>query len=57
MKVQVSLDERLVERIDSFADANYMSRSGFISFATCQYLNQFDKGIVDDEMMEQLKDF
>lgn len=42
MKVQVSLDEKLVERIDNYADANYMSRSGLISFATSQYLNQAD---------------
>lgn len=42
MKVQVSLDEKLVERIDNYADANYMSRSGLISFATTQYLNQAD---------------
>ena len=42
MKVQVSLDERLVERIDSYADANYTSRSGFISFVTSLYLNQVD---------------
>lgn len=30
----------MVERIDNYADANYMSRSGLISFATSQYLNQ-----------------
>lgn len=42
MKVQVSLDEKLVERIDNYADANYMSRSGLISFATSQFLNQAD---------------
>ena len=40
MKVQVSLDERLVDRIDNYADANYMSRSGLISFVMSLYLNQ-----------------
>lgn len=40
MKLQVSLDENLVERIDSHADRNYMSRSGLISFACNQFLNQ-----------------
>ena len=40
MKVQISLDDKLMERIDNFADNNYMSRSGLISFACNQYLNQ-----------------
>ena len=57
MKVQVSLDEKLVERIDSYAAENYMSRSGFISFATSQYLNQSDKGILDNEIMKKLDGF
>lgn len=42
MKVQITLDDKLVERLDNYADANYMSRSGLISFATTQYLNQVD---------------
>lgn len=42
MKVQITLDDKLVERLDNYADANYMSRSGLISFATTQYLNQAD---------------
>ena len=41
-KVQITLDEKLVERIDNYADANYMSRSGLISLAATQYLNQAD---------------
>ena len=36
MKVQISLDDKLVERADVFADANYMSRSGLISLALTQ---------------------
>lgn len=42
MKVNVTLDDRLLERIDSYADENYMSRSGFISFACNQFLVQND---------------
>lgn len=42
MKVQVSLDDNLVSRIDNYADANYMSRSGLISLATSQYLNSVE---------------
>ena len=49
MKLQISLDEKLVERLDIYADNNYMSRSGLISFATTQYLNQADAiGVIKD---------
>lgn len=40
MKLQISLDDELVARIDNCADKNYMSRSGFISQACVQLLNQ-----------------
>lgn len=50
MKVQISLDEKLVERIDNYANSNYMSRSGLISFATTQYLNQADAVFMLKEM-------
>lgn len=49
MKVQISLDDELMNKIDSVADANYMSRSGLISFACVQYLNSI-------EMMSAMKD-
>lgn len=39
MKVQITLDDELMERVDAFADENYMSRSGLLSFAVTQYLN------------------
>lgn len=42
MKVQISLDDKLMERVDNYADNNYMSRSGLISLACVQYLNQAD---------------
>lgn len=42
MKVQITLDNALMERIDSYADANYMSRSGLISLAATQFLNAAD---------------
>lgn len=50
MKVQVSLDEKLVARIDNYADSNYMSRSGLISFATSQFLNQADVILAVNDM-------
>lgn len=40
MKLQISLDDDLVKRIDNFSDENYMSRSGFISQACTKYLNE-----------------
>lgn len=40
MKLQISMDDELVARIDNCADNNYMSRSGFISQACVQLLNQ-----------------
>lgn len=39
MKVQVTLDDALMERVDAYADENYMSRSGLLSLAVTQYLN------------------
>lgn len=41
-KVQISIDNDLLARIDKYADSNYMSRSGFISLATSQYLQNAD---------------
>lgn len=40
MKLQISLDDELVARIDGYADGNYMSRSGLISLACVDYLNK-----------------
>ena len=38
-KIQVSLDDELLKRVDNYADDNYMSRSGLITLATTQFLN------------------
>lgn len=40
MKVQISLDDELMKRVDAYADANYMSRSGLVSLSVTNYLNQ-----------------
>lgn len=42
MKVQITLDDALVQRADNYADENYMSRSGLISLALTQFLNAAD---------------
>lgn len=39
MKVQITLDDALMDRVDAYADENYMSRSGLLSLAVTQYLN------------------
>lgn len=41
MKVTITIDDRLLAEIDSYADKNYMSRSGFISQACTQFLTAF----------------
>lgn len=38
MKVNITLDDSLMERIDQFADSKYMTRSGFVSLACSTYL-------------------
>lgn len=42
MKVQISLDDKLMKRADTYADLNYLSRSGLISLALTNYLNTND---------------
>lgn len=38
-KINISIDDNLLERLDKVADSNYMSRSGLISTACAQYIN------------------
>lgn len=40
MKVNVTIDDNLLKRLDEFAAAHYMTRSGLISYAVNQYLNK-----------------
>ena len=49
-KVQISIDDKLLQRIDNFAEENYMSRSGLISLATAQYLNANEVVILVKDM-------
>jgi len=48
-KVQISMDDGLLERLDRHADSVYMSRSGFISYACAQIMNA-------NEMVLAIKD-
>lgn len=38
-KVQISINDDLLERIDTYAEANYVSRSGLIGTAVTEYLS------------------
>lgn len=40
--MNVTLNDDLMSRIDVYADESYMTRSGFISLACTQYLNQLE---------------
>ena len=42
MKLQISLNDELLARVDRYADDNYLSRSGLISQALVQFLNQYE---------------
>ena len=41
-KIQISIDEELLTRIDNYSRKNYMSRSGFISLACNNHLNSVE---------------
>lgn len=41
-KIQITLDDELLKRVDTYADDNYMSRSGLLSLAATQFLNAAD---------------
>lgn len=49
VKVNITLDEELLQRVESFADENYLTRSGLITLAVSQYLIQAEasRAIVD----------
>lgn len=38
-KINISIDDGLLARLDKSAELNYMSRSGLISVSVAQYLN------------------
>lgn len=42
MKVQISVDDELMKRVDTYADDNYMSRSTLFTIAVTQYINAQD---------------
>lgn len=39
-KISISIDDNLLEMIDEFAEDNYMTRSGFLTLVSKNYLQQ-----------------
>lgn len=39
-KITISINDDLLKRLDTYADNNYMTRSGFFSVSAIDYLNQ-----------------
>lgn len=42
IKVNITLDEELMRRVDEYAEENYLNRSSLVSLATSQFLNAAD---------------
>lgn len=42
IKINVTLDEDLLRRLDEYAEENYLNRSSLVSLATTQFLNAAD---------------
>ena len=55
MKVNVTLDDELMARIDDYADRNYMSRSGLVSLACTQFLQAADVTRAIQEMSAAMR--
>lgn len=49
IKVNITLEEELLHRIETYADENYLTRSGLITLAVSQFLLQAEasRAIVD----------
>lgn len=39
-KINISIDDELLTRLDNFADTNYLTRSGLVAIALNNYLTQ-----------------
>lgn len=42
VKINITMDEELMRRVDEYAEENYLNRSSLISLATTQFLNAAD---------------
>lgn len=56
MKLSISLEDDLVERIDSCAKKMSITRSGFLAIAANQYLNQQQMMVTLPDMLKIMKE-
>lgn len=42
MKVQITVSDELLAKVDKYTNEHYMSRSGLFSLAMAQYLNAYE---------------
>lgn len=42
VKINITIDEELLRRVDDYAEENYLNRSSLISLSTTQFLNAAD---------------
>lgn len=42
IKINITVDEDLLRRVDEYSEENYLNRSSLISLATTQFLNAAD---------------
>jgi metal-responsive CopG/Arc/MetJ family transcriptional regulator len=54
-KVQISIDDSLLARVDGYASDNYLSRSGLISLACVQFLNSAEAVVAVKDMSVSLR--
>lgn len=52
-RINITLDEDLLSRIDDYADSNSLTRSGFIALACSQYLDAMSKAPALKETLSQ----
>lgn len=56
LKMGITMHEKLAERLDKYAEENFMTRSGVISLAVQNYLNAQELNSVFRELNSVLKE-
>lgn len=55
MKLNISMDERLVAKVDAMAELNYTSRSGMIAIMLQSYIKQEDMHLTLKELLSVVR--
>ena len=53
-RINITIDEDVLDRLDSFADSHGMTRSALLSTAALQYMEAFDKAPIAREQLSEL---